>query len=617
MESEIDFAAMSGRLDQIVDLAASLEGGFADELARVCPAYCDSARNLIAYIALRQVDLRDLQRELSRLGLSSLGRAERDVRASISNVQEALQLLSAERELGSRRHYRSIEKSEQELDDHREDLLGRCRRDRDVAIMVTLAAEAGEDYELVRDMIKSGMDLARINCAHDDEESWRRMAQNVRRASKELGHGCKIVMDLAGPKIRTGMLRPGPGVKRLQPKRDSLGRVIAPRHVRFVADDGKPLLRKSSAIPVPSECIDFAAIDDVIRLHDTRGKKRKLVVVAKDDCGLRLECYKTTYIATGTKFRLHRRETGEKIKFRIGNLRPKEEPIVLKIGDTLILHRDMKPGEPAKVDADGAIVEPAHISCRPTELFEAVKAGDPIHLNDGKIEGIVDRASETELSVTVTHAKSHGSRLRSNKGINLPNCDLRLPGLTDTDRRNLGFISRHADVVSLSFVNDPEDIHALVDELGRSASQELGVIVKVETVKGFENLPRLLLAAMRHRPVGIMIARGDLAVECGWERLAEIQEEMLWMCEAARMPVIWATQVLELVTKKGRPSRAEITDAAMSQRADCVMLNKGPHILAAIAMLDRILTQMQRHQHKKSPALGKLHLADRMKQAPG
>ena len=83
---------------------------------------------------------------------------------------------------------------------------------------------------------------------------------------------------------------------------------------------------------------------------------------------------------------------------------------------------------------------------------------------------------------------------------------------------------------------------------------------------------------MRGERVGVMIARGDLAVECGYERLAEVQEEMLWFCEAAHIPVIWATQVLESLAKKGMPSRAEITDAAMGERAECVMLNKGPHI---------------------------------------
>ena len=75
------------------------------------------------------------------------------------------------------------------------------------------------------------------------------------------------------------------------------------------------------------------------------------------------------------------------------------------------------------------------------------------------------------------------------------------------------------------------------------------------------------------------------------------------LCEAAHVPVIWATQVLENLAKKGLPSRAEITDAATAQRAECVMLNKGPHILSAIHMLDSILRGTQAYQDKKAPML--------------
>ena len=84
----------------------------------------------------------------------------------------------------------------------------------------------------------------------------------------------------------------------------------------------------------------------------------------------------------------------------------------------------------------------------------------------------------------------------------------------------------------------------------------------------------------------------------------------MWLCEAAHLPVVWATQVLEKLAKKGRPSRAEITDAAMAQRADCVMLNKGPYVLKAITMLDDILKRMQEHQYKKNPMLRSLQVSE-------
>lgn len=86
-------------------------------------------------------------------------------------------------------------------------------------------------------------------------------------------------------------------------------------------------------------------------------------------------------------------------------------------------------------------------------------------------------------------------------------------------------------------------------------------------------------------------------------RLPEIQEELLWLCEAAHVPVIWATQVLEGFVKNGIPTRAEMTDAAMGNRAECVMLNKGPYLADAVNVLGRVLSRMQDHQYKKTPQL--------------
>jgi len=116
-----------------------------------------------------------------------------------------------------------------------------------------------------------------------------------------------------------------------------------------------------------------------------------------------------------------------------------------------------------------------------------------------------------------------------------------------------------------------------------------------------------LLTALRSRSVGVMIARGDLAVEVGFERLSEVQEQIMWACEAAHVPVIWATQVLDTLARTGRPSRAEVSDAAMSERAECVMLNKGPYITDAIETLDSILTRMRGHQDKKRSLLRQLN----------
>ena len=146
----------------------------------------------------------------------------------------------------------------------------------------------------------------------------------------------------------------------------------------------------------------------------------------------------------------------------------------------------------------------------------------------------------------------------------------------------------------------------------RRNGSHFGIVLKIETRTAFERLLNLLVTALRSPPVGVMVARGDLAVEMGFEWLAEVQEQILWLCEAAHVPVIWATQVLESLAKKGLPSRAEVTDAAMSGRAECVMLNKGPHVLDAVRFLDNVMTRMQSHQAKKRAVLRKLSVSDRI-----
>jgi pyruvate kinase len=157
-------------------------------------------------------------------------------------------------------------------------------------------------------------------------------------------------------------------------------------------------------------------------------------------------------------------------------------------------------------------------------------------------------------------------------------------------------------------VRHERDVASLLEHMKRVGGEKLGMMLKIETRQGFERLPHLVLAAMHHHTAGVMIARGDLAVECGYERMAEVQEEILCICAAAHLPVVWATQVLETLAKKGMPSRAEISDAAMGERAECVMLNKGPHIVEAVSTLDDILRRMEAHQAKKSSRLRPLHL---------
>jgi pyruvate kinase len=241
------------------------------------------------------------------------------------------------------------------------------------------------------------------------------------------------------------------------------------------------------------------------------------------------------------------------------------------------------------------------------EVFEQVCVGERIWFDDGRIGGVIRHIDQERLEVEITQARDSGEKLAGDKGINLPDSQLALPALSEKDIEDLKVVAKLADLVGLSFVQGAGDVETLRTRLIELRAADLRIVLKIETRRSFENLPELLFSAMASKAAGVMIARGDLAVECGYERLAEVQEEILWAAEAAHMPVIWATQVLETLAKTGLPSRAEITDAAMGERAECVMLNKGPHITEAMRTLDDILRRMQAHQSKKRPLLRALN----------
>jgi pyruvate kinase len=287
------------------------------------------------------------------------------------------------------------------------------------------------------------------------------------------------------------------------------------------------------------------------------------------------------------------------------------QSIHLRPGDTLMVSRDIARGRPAVIDPSGRQLQPAIVGVSLPEIFDDVRPGESIWFDEGRIGGTIRATTAGSMDVTIVHANPNGSKLGAEKGINLPDTHLRLPALTAKDLDDLQFIGARSDLVGYSFVQTPEDVRSLQSHLAGISNRELGLVLKIETRRAFERLPALLLAAMRSRTSGVMIARGDLAVECGFERLAEVQEEILWMAEASHTPVIWATQVLENLTKAGLPSRAEVTDAAMAERAECVMLNKGPYILDTVRALDSILCRMQDHQRKKTSMFRHLAIAAR------
>jgi pyruvate kinase len=250
------------------------------------------------------------------------------------------------------------------------------------------------------------------------------------------------------------------------------------------------------------------------------------------------------------------------------------------------------------------------IECTFAEVLSAAKLGDRIFIDDGKLGAEIEALKPWGLLARVTLAEEGGVHLKSERALNFPDTPLQIPALTEVDRGHLRFVADHADGIEFSFVQSAEDVRQLQDalaELRPDDWQEKILVLKIETARGLVNLPDILVQAAGRQPTAIMIARGDLSVEIGFARTAEVQEELLWLAEAASVPTIWATQVLEKLIKKGTPSRGEMTDAAMAARAECVMLNKGPHLLEAIDQLRLLFDRMEDHQHKKFAKLRRLH----------
>lgn len=464
------------QIDGLIDYVGRAEVNFATELALVHPTLIESARNLVHFDALAQLDLNTLKHDLRTLGLNGDISSPFAVLPTLKSVRNALGVMSGSMsdlsELG--RNRRDIEKLEAFAPEHGTQALGPAPTKHPTRIMVSSHGDLATDPSKVRDLVAAGMNILRINCAHGDPAQWRAIAEHTRAAARELGCDVRIACDLAGPKVRTGALQ-----------------------------------------------------------NDT--------------------------------------------------------PIDLVVGDTVRLVRDPVPGTNRRIAPDGSVETPATVSCTLPEIFAAVKVGHRVLFDDGNIAGVIERADGESLDARITYVLNDHHPLLSKKGINLPDTVLTVPALSERDRLALETVVEIADMVALSFTRSADDITDLENELTRLNGQHLTVILKPETPQAVDDLPRIILGAMRSPPVAIMIPRGDLAVEMGYEKLSIAQERLLSYGEAAHIGVIWATQVLEKLTTLGVPARAEITDVIAGSRADCIMLPYGPHVVRTVRFLDRIL----------------------------
>ncbi|MDP4115061.1 MAG: pyruvate kinase [Bacteroidota bacterium] len=607
MYKKEEIESLIEKLEDIKKFALKLERKFSDELSMVNDSYRKSASNLLSYIALRNSEHKNMRSKLGEIGTSRLAKAEENVLYTINSVLNILYKLIDKDifyELGNAKEGRAI------LHLNSDALLGKNNSKRKVRIMATVPDDADTNYDAIKELVLAGVNCFRINCALQDKYIWKNMIANINKAKYETGANCKILMDLGGTKIRTGKMAKGPQIIHLQPEKDDFGITTKPLFIWMGNSAGS--LTDHSLIHLPIDCDNYKNMKKGHRIEftDTRGKEVSVKILEVKKDGFIAKCDESCYIIKGTKLNFYNNKKKKYLEARVGGLKPIEKYLLLQKGDTLILHAGTENGEPAKFNKLGEVEKPAHISLGIAEVFSDVRAGESILFDDGKIEGIIKSVSMQAMEVQITYTKPGGAKLRADKGVNFPDSNLRFSGLSQKDKEDIPFIIDNADILSFSFITTAEDVKSLYAELLKYDAKKIGVVLKIENKKAYTNLADIILTGMQYFPIGVMIARGDLAIECGWNSLAGVQEEILLLCSAAHIPIFWATQVLESVAKKGRPSRAEITDAAVSQRAECVMLNKGPHIIEAINILDTILLNMQSYQSKKAPMLPALKMPD-------
>lgn len=566
-----------------------------------CDPYISSALNMQDYISLKKHDLVPLQQRLSSLGLSSLGMAHFHIMHTIEKELEWLSGAVGEPFVPSDAEYISYEAAYALLKERAAFLKPNDDRMAVPSVMITLPSDAAENPLFIETLQRPTIDICRINTAHDTPQVWHKMADMIHRLNSgpRQERPMRIYVDLAGPKFRTGPLKQVPKTFKVKPFKTPHIRLV-PRSsallttARFI-DERK---REMEVTVVVNDRFYEALCDaSVVRLQDREGRRKRCEIYSWNSEACLLEAKgirigpDTTMIVTGKgKARL---ETVPE------SFETEDETIRLFSGDRLLLTTENIAG----CCCDAHEGYNAAISCVSDDFLPFVDDGDTIYIDDGKIRlQVVQKRGNAVLCETVG-TKPSGSLLKAEKGINFPDSDIAMPGITDADMEHFEAVIGFADIIGISFAQEGADVEMLKQHLIEYGKTDVGIIAKIETKKAVRNLPMILLSLLPWRNSGVMLARGDLAIEVGFEKLPKVQSEVLDLCEAAHIPVIYATQILENMMKKNLPSRAEIIDASSAQRADCIMLNKGPFASQAVDVLHRIVDEMQNESYKNKPLL--------------
>ncbi len=279
-------------------------------------------------------------------------------------------------------------------------------------------------------------------------------------------------------------------------------------------------------------------------------------------------------------------------KLRVGVLDP--AGVQLKPGDHVLLYPE---GASVIGSTVGKIAIPISAEIAET-LAKDVRKGSKILFDDGRLSSIVSSVSGSEISVEMVY----GGKLTSKKGINLPGTPLSLPCCTDKDLRDLKFgLDIGVDAIALSFVRTPSDILYVKDQIRKITNKAPLVVAKIEREEAVDSPEGILEVSD-----AFLIARGDMAVELGAQRVPVVQKMLIRLCNELGVPVITATQMLESMVSSPSPTRAEASDVANAvfDGTDAVMLSaetaSGQYPIEAVETMAKIISEAESNTERYS-----------------
>ncbi len=604
----LDIKLMQSALKEISEIRKTLQDakhGVDFNLPRF-----ESLLNLKQYLILRSKDQTKLQEKLFLLSLSSLGSSSAHVAGRVETLYEQISSSLTCSDIPQEEiNCLGIKEAIKLASTNSAMLFGGKIKSKlskqTTAIMVTLPSNASDnDGKLIRELADSGVKAFRINSAHDSAEVWNSMAKVIANIneSRDEDSKIKIFVDLAGPKIRTGRIRKVETPVEIgsnKAPQDLLVFYSKDMITKPKTKDAQTQKKEPAQIVIEKEFFQTLKEGEQFKIKDSNKKKVLVNVVKIYDDYAKCEIEKKVYLNNDSKVSMSTQ------KGKIFGVQKRIEPIRLFKNDLIDITENDTLGRSAIYDENNTLLKPILISGSFSGIIKYIDLGEKIFIDDGKIGLEVIQKNSNSIRCKVFLAKSKGTLLKEEKGINFPSTNVKIKALTKVDKINALSVMGFVDTFNLSFTQNAEDVLDLQNLLKKYERTDIGIVAKIETNRAVVNMPEILEQLLKCEKSGVMIARGDLAIEVGFQKLAYIQEELLDICDAAHMPVIWATQVLESQMKNNLPSRAEITDAAMSSRAECVMLNKGAFAIDTIGVLIHILDDMHSIFKKNRQLLSK------------